>query len=46
MINGKKIAITRSKDDAAEFIELTEKNNAQAIPLPTIELVSKGERIV
>ena len=46
MINGKTIAITRSKDDAAEFIELSEQNNATPIPLPTIELVSKGEKIV
>ena len=29
MLDGKKIAITRSKDDATEFIELAEKNNAQ-----------------
>lgn len=46
MLDGKKIAITRSKDDAAEFIKLAEKNNAIPIPLPTIELVSKGEKIV
>jgi uroporphyrinogen-III synthase len=46
MLDGKKIAITRSKDDAAEFIGLAEKNNAHPIPLPTIELVSKGEKIV
>ena len=46
MLDGKKIAITRSKDDAAEFIDLAEKNNAQPLPLPTIELVSKGEKIV
>lgn len=46
MLDGKTIAITRSKDDASEFIELTEQNNAIPIPLPTIELVSKGEKIV
>ena len=46
MLEGKTIAITRSKDDAAEFIDLATKNNAKAIPLPTIELVSKGEKIV
>lgn len=46
MINGKTIAITRSADDAAEFISLAEKNNAIPIALPTIELVSKGEKIV
>ncbi|MFQ5476551.1 MAG: uroporphyrinogen-III synthase [Nitrosopumilus sp.] len=46
MIDGKTIAITRSKDDAAEFISLAEENKATAIPLPTIELISKGEKIV
>ncbi len=46
MLEGKTIAITRSKDDAAEFISLAEQNNATPIPLPTIELVSKGEKIV
>ena len=46
MLEGKTIAITRSRDDAAEFIELAQKNNAHPIPLPTIELVSKGEKIV
>ena len=46
MLDGKIIAITRSKSDASEFIELVEKNKAIPIPLPTIELVSKGEKIV
>lgn len=46
MLDGKTIAITRSKDDAAEFIALAEQNKATPIPLPTIELVSKGEKIV
>ncbi len=46
MINGKTIAITRSEEDASEFIELVQQNNAKPIPLPTIELVSKGEMIV
>ncbi len=46
MLDGKTIAITRSKDDAAEFIALAQQNNATPIPLPTIELVSKGEKIV
>ena len=40
------IAITRSKDDSEEFIELITKHNAIPITLPTIELVSKGEKIV
>ena len=46
MFDGKTIAITRSKDDASEFITLAEQNNLNPIPLPTIELVSKGEKIV
>ena len=46
MLDGKTIAITRSNDDAAEFIELAQKNNAKPMALPTIELVSKGEKIV
>jgi uroporphyrinogen-III synthase len=46
MLDGKTIAITRSKDDAAEFISLAEQNNATPIALPTIELISKGEKIV
>ncbi len=46
MLDGKTIAITRSRDDASEFIGLAQKNNAKPIPLPTIELVSKGQKIV
>ena len=46
MIDGKTIAITRSKEDSEEFIELVSKENAKPITLPTIELVSKGEKIV
>lgn len=46
MITGKTIAITRSKEDSEEFIHLITKANANPIPLPTIELVSKGEKIV
>ncbi|MCV0391756.1 MAG: uroporphyrinogen-III synthase [Nitrosopumilus sp.] len=46
MLDGKIIAITRSEDDASEFIELANQNNATPIALPTIELVSKGEKIV
>ena len=45
MLDGKTIAITRSPDDSSEFIDLATQNNAQPIPLPTIELVSKGEKI-
>ena len=45
-LDGRTIAITRSHDDATEFISLAEKNNAKPIALPTIELVSKGEKIV
>ena len=46
MLDGKTIAITRSKDDATEFIALAQQNGATPISLPTIELVSKGEKIV
>jgi uroporphyrinogen-III synthase len=46
MLKGKTIAITRSKDDSSEFIDLVLKDNARPISLPTIELVSKGEKIV
>ncbi|MCV0372107.1 MAG: uroporphyrinogen-III synthase [Nitrosarchaeum sp.] len=46
MLDGKTIAITRSKDDAAEFIDLAKQHHANPIALPTIELVSKGEKIV
>ena len=46
MLDGKTAAITRSKDDAAEFIALAQQNGATPIPLPTIELVGKSEKIV
>jgi len=46
MIEGKTIAITRSKEDAQEFIELITNEGAKPLPLPTIQLVSKGEKIV
>jgi len=46
MIEGKTIAITRSEEDSEEFIQLATKDNAKPMPLPTIELVSKGEKIV
>ena len=46
MIEGKTIAITRSKDDSEEFIDLITRENGNVIPLPTIELISKGEKIV
>ena len=46
MIDGKTIAITRSKEDSEEFIELVSQENANPITLPTIELISKGEKIV
>ena len=46
MSQEKTIAITRSKDDSEEFIELITKHDAIPLTLPTIELVSKGEKIV
>lgn len=42
----KTIAITRSAKDAAEFLELARNNNTKAHALPTIQLVSKGQKIV
>ena len=46
MMEGKTIAITRSKEDSQEFIQLMNQDKAKPITLPTIELVSKGEKIV
>jgi len=46
MIEGKTIVITRSRDDSQEFIDLITKERGNVLPLPTIELVSKGEKIV
>lgn len=46
LISGKTIAITRSKEDSGEFIEMATKENAIPMPIPTIELVSKGDKIV
>lgn len=45
-MQGKVIAITRSKEDSEEFIRLITNENARAISLPTIELVSKGDTMV
>ena len=41
MIEGKTIAITRSRDDSQEFIDLITKERGNVLPLPTIEIVSK-----
>src|SRR5579863_9296129 len=46
MIQGKVIAITRSKEDSEEFIRLISDAKAKAISLPTIELISKGDGMV
>ncbi len=46
MLDGKTIAITRSKSDAVEFIALCQENKATPIPLPTIEIISKGKKII
>ena len=46
MLQGKTIAITRSEEDSEEFVELVSNEKATPVPLPTIELVSKGEKIV
>lgn len=45
-MQGKVIAITRSKEDSEEFTRLISEENGHAISLPTIELVSKGEGMV
>jgi len=46
MLQGKVVAITRSKEDSEEFTKLVSKAKAKAISLPTIELVSKGKEMV
>lgn len=46
MMQGKVVAITRSKEDSEEFVNLITRQKARAISLPTIELVSKGEGMV
>lgn len=45
-MKGSNIAITRSAEDAAEFVRLASDHGAMPVPLPTIELVSRGEKIV
>lgn len=45
-MQGKIIAITRSKEDSQEFVHLISKEKGRAISLPTIELVSKGDAMV
>src|SRR5574337_914250 len=45
-IQGKVVAITRSKEDSEEFTRLISNAKAKAISLPTIELVSKGDGMV
>jgi len=45
-MQGKVIAITRSKEDSEEFVRLITSQKARAISLPTIEIVSKGEEMV
>lgn len=46
MANPKTVAITRAPDDAGEFMDMAQKCNIHPIALPTIELVSKGQKIV
>ncbi len=45
MLHKKTIAITRSKDDAKEFIAMAEKRGARPIALPTIQLVARSPDI-
>src|SRR5579872_776824 len=46
MMQGKVVAITRSKEDSEEFTRLVSGAKAKPISLPTIELVSKGKEMV
>ena len=46
MIQGKTIAITRAPEDAEDFINLMKIDGAIPIALPTIQILSKGEKIV
>ena len=46
VLRQKTIAITRSEDDAAEFISMARAKNARVHALPTIQLISKGQKIV
>ena len=45
MADEKTVAITRSEEDAAEFVRLALDGGIRPVPLPTIELVSRGEKI-
>lgn len=42
----KTVAITRSPEDAAEFVALAKRDGIKTFALPTIQLVSKGQQIV
>lgn len=42
----KTVAITRSPEDAAEFVGLAEQDGIKTFALPTIQLVSRGRQIV
>ena len=42
----KAVAITRSPDDAAEFVSLAKRDGIRTYALPTIQLVSRGRQIV
>lgn len=42
----KTVAITRSHEDAAEFVSLAKQDGIRTYALPTIQLVSKGQQIV
>ncbi len=46
MMQGKVVAITRSKEDSEEFTRLVSGAKAKPISLPTIDLVSKGNDMV
>lgn len=42
---GRTVAITRGPDDAAEFVEVVGTEGGRAVPLPTIRLVGRGDKI-
>ena len=45
-LEGKVLAITRAKEEAAEFSKLVKKEGGKAIPIKTIEIFPEGRRAV
>lgn len=44
-LSGRNVAITRGPEDASEFTGIVRSEGGRAIPLPTIQLVGRGENI-